>query len=44
MDHIRINIYFDSCGAVVELTLKPQILMNWNITSALREKYKEQLK
>jgi hypothetical protein len=44
MEHIRIKIYFDSCGAIAELTPKPQILRNWNITSAIREKYKEQLK
>jgi len=44
MEHIGIKIYFDSCGTIVELTPKPQILRNWNNTSALREKYKEQLK
>lgn len=44
MEHIRITNYFDSCGAILELTPKPQILRNWNITSALQETYKEQLK
>jgi len=44
MEHIGIQIYFDSCGAILELTPKPQILRNWNITIALREMHKEQLK
>jgi hypothetical protein len=43
-EHIRIKIYFDRCRATVELTPNELELMNWNITSALRENYKEQLK